>query len=292
MGTGTKPAMPMVSPSLTWLRAMMLPCLIFLVCEPALAADKNSSASEPEGRVAVTPASSQAIRNVVDFRGTYSALVTGGTIGLQLEQAGEKVIGRLNGIQAAYEITGHVQQDGRIVGIAHSAKGRLYLNGQKEGLQIRLLLAEPAADGSIRQNQTRVIVFTPDRLSASLAPEPGRQTRGPQPASPAAVQAGLVGTKQCGQQHSACLSACSHVGGGLAGMNQCIANRCQPSYLKCMAGRPPNVTAADREWARQLSNSSAQIHQQTMQTYQQQIDSTHEFSRQQEERLNRERFGN
>ena len=292
MGAGNSAAMPMMTALSPWLRAIILPSLILLSCQPVLAAEEKIIAGENEDKPAVKSSSSQAATTAVNFQGTYSAVVTGGTIGLHLEQAGEKVTGRLKGINAVYEMTGSLRQDGRVVGIANSAKGKLYFSGQKEGRQIKLLFAEPAANGTIDQDKTRLILFTPGSLSASTVRQKALQAQLiQQPANPAA-QAGLVGTKQCGQEHSACMTACSRVGGGITGMNQCIATRCQPSYQKCMAGRQPNVTAADREWANQLSNSSAQIHQQRMQSYQQQIDSTHNFSRQQEERLNRERFGN
>lgn len=292
MGAGSSAARPMMTALLPWLRAVILPGLIFLSCQPVLAAEEKGIAGESEGRPSVKPSSSQAATTAVNFQGTYSAIVTGGTIGLHLEQAGEKVTGRLNGVNMVYEMTGNLRQDGRVVGVANSAKGQLYFSGQKEGRQIKLLFAERAADGTIDQDKTRPILFTPGSLSASTVRQKAFQAQLIQQAANPATQAGLVGTKQCGQEHSACLGACSKVGGGIAGMNQCIAKHCQPSYQKCMAGRQPNVTPADREWANQLSNSSTQIHQQRMQSYQQQIDSTNNFSRQQEERLNRERFGN
>lgn len=292
MGAGNSAAMPMMTALFPWLRAIILPSLILLSCQPVLAAEEKSIAGQSDGRPSVKPSSSLAATTAVNFQGTYSAVVTGGTIGLDLEQAGKKVTGRLNGINAVYEMTGNLRQDGRVVGIANSAKGKLYFSGQKEGRQIKLLFAELAADGNINQDKTRLILFTPGSLSASTAQQQTFQPKAVHQPANSAVPTGLVSTKQCDQEHSACMTACSRVGGGIAGMNQCIATRCQPSYQKCMAGRQPNVTATDREWANQLSNSSAQIHQKRMQSYQQQIDSTNDFSRQQEERLNRERFGN
>jgi hypothetical protein len=126
-----------------------------------------------------------------------------------------------------------------------------------------------------------------------LFPQPAPPSPQYAPLRPAAQPApALPDTRQCSQAHSACITACSNIKGGITGMNQCIDARCKPEYQKCMGGRKPNVTAADRDWANQLSRTSGQIHQQQMQLYQQQIDSTAQFSRQQEERLNRERFGN
>ena len=229
---------------------------------------------------------------VANYQGSYSAAVVGGALGLYLEQSGGKVSGRLDGITDSYALLGAVQPDGSVVGTASSAKGKLLFGGQKAGQQIKLLLAEPNADGSFNKEKTRLIVFSP----GGVALKPVRQLPPQAPAVQSAVvpgaQAGLVSTRQCSDADSSCMAACSRVGGGISGMNQCIDSRCKPAYQKCMAGRKPNVTAADRDWANQLSGQSAQIHQQQMQTYQQQIDSTNAFSRQQEERLNKERFGN
>lgn len=236
--------------------------------------------------------SAQAVTAGANYQGSYSAVVAGGSLGLYLEQSGAKVSGRLDGITDSYALLGALQPDGSVVGSASSAKGKLLFGGQKAGQQIKLLLAEPNADGSFNKDKTRLLVFSPGGFAVKPAQQAAAQAQAAPPAAGPGAQPGLASTRQCSQADTSCLAACSRVGGGFSGMNQCIESRCKPAYQKCMAGRKPNVTAADRDWANQLSNQSGQIHQQQMQTYQQQIDSTNAFSRQQEERLNKERFGN
>ena len=117
MGAGNSAAMPMMTALSPWLRAIILPSLILLSCQPVLAAEEKIIAGENEDKPAVKSSSSQAATTAVNFQGTYSAVVTGGTIGLHLEQAGEKVTGRLKGINAVYEMTGSL---GRMAGSSAS----------------------------------------------------------------------------------------------------------------------------------------------------------------------------
>lgn len=271
---------------LAWLRIAIVQGFVCLLCQVAWAAGENSTpAAPPPAQTASGPA--------INYQGAYGATVSGGVLLMSLQQSGTRIVGRLNGLKSAFEMTGDLQADGRLLGIARSATGMFYFAGQKNGPQIQMMFAEPAADGNIKMETARYITFAPGSpTAASSWQAPARQNPAAAQALAQAAPSAMVSTRQCSQSNSACMTACSKVGGGIAGMNQCIARRCTPDYQKCMGGRSANVTAGDRAWANQLSSQSAQIHQQQMQTYQQQIDSTAQFSRQQEERLNRERFGN
>lgn len=271
---------------LAWLRIAILPCVVGLLCQTAWAAGDN-------GALLAAPSSQTSSALAINYQGGYGAAVSGGTLLLSLQQSGTRIVGRLNGLKGVFELTGDLQPDGRLLGIGRSATAMFYFGGQKDGQQIQMMFAEPAADGKLNMETARYITFSPGSLPApSSWQAPARQSPAvPQPLSQA-VPSAMASTKQCSQSSSACMTACSQVGGGITGMNQCIAKRCTPEYQKCMGGRTATATAGDRAWANRLSGQSAQIHQQQMQTYQQQIDSTAQFSRQQEERLNKERFGN
>jgi hypothetical protein len=169
--------------------------------------------------------------NIV-YAGQYVANASGGQMTMSLAQQGNQIAGQLNGLKGyVYKISGEVNPDGTIVGVARVGQGGLYFAGVMTQAGLQMMFAEPDANGRPNQQTAKTVIFT---AGAAVQQNPGlpQNPNRPQTMTPQKPkmnqQSNLPTLDQCNQAHSDCMKRCK-------GEWACIHKHCDPINEKCTA---------------------------------------------------------
>jgi hypothetical protein len=125
--------------------------------------------------------------------GTYTAPNNvGGAVTLTLTQRGSQVTGTLSGNGVTFTVQGRVDQDGDFSGVVQGPQGQLYIEGELDGGQLMIVLAEMGPSGEPNLASAQELAMT--RVSGrAMAAPPAAGPAAPRPLAPSARRAPAAG---------------------------------------------------------------------------------------------------